>query len=56
MSVENAETVRRMVRAFNEGDIAALVAELAPTAEWEEQPIPGIDPVYPGARGRQTLG
>src|SRR5215207_8374499 len=51
MSQENMEVVRRIARAFNDGDIDALVAELAPTVEWEEQPIPGIDPVYRGHEG-----
>jgi ketosteroid isomerase-like protein len=51
MSQQNAEAVRRIARAFNEGDIDALVAELDPNVEWEEQPIPGLDPVYRGHEG-----
>ena len=43
--------VRRIERAFNKGDVDAIVAELDPAVEWEEQPIPGIDPVYHGHEG-----
>jgi hypothetical protein len=31
--------VRRIARAFNKGDVDAIVAELDPNVEWEEQPI-----------------
>jgi ketosteroid isomerase-like protein len=51
MSQENVEVVRRIARAFNERDVDALVAELDPGVEWEEQPIPGVDPVYRGHEG-----
>ena len=51
MSQENVETVRRIARAFNAGDVDAIVAELDPNVEWEEQPIPGVDPVYRGREG-----
>jgi ketosteroid isomerase-like protein len=51
MSQENVEVVRRITRAFNEGDVDALVAELDPNVEWEEQSIPGVDPVYHGHEG-----
>jgi ketosteroid isomerase-like protein len=40
-----------MVRAFNEGDVEAIVAECDATVEWEEQPIPGMDPIYRGHEG-----
>jgi len=51
MSQEHVEVVRRIARAFNEGDVDAMVAELDPNVEWEEQPIPGVDPVYQGHEG-----
>jgi ketosteroid isomerase-like protein len=51
MSRENVEVVRRIARAFNEGDVDAIVAELDPAVEWQEQPIPGVDPVYHGHEG-----
>ena len=51
MSQERVEAVRRFARAFNEGDVDAMVAELDPNVEWEEQPIPGLDPVYHGHEG-----
>ncbi len=51
MSQENVDVVRRLARAFNAGDVEALVAECAPDVEWEEQPIPGVSPVYRGLDG-----
>jgi ketosteroid isomerase-like protein len=51
MSQERVEAVRRFARAFNEGDVDAMVAELDPNVEWEDQPIPGLDPVYHGHEG-----
>jgi ketosteroid isomerase-like protein len=51
MSRENVEVVRRMLQAFNDGDIEALVAECDPSVEWEEQSIPGVDPLYRGHEG-----
>ena len=51
MSAENVETVRRLLRAFNDGDVEALVAECDPGVEWEEQSIPGVDPVFRGHDG-----
>jgi ketosteroid isomerase-like protein len=51
MSQENVDVARRMLRAFNDGDVEALVAECHPTVEWEEQFIPGIDPLYLGREG-----
>jgi ketosteroid isomerase-like protein len=47
----NVDVVRRMLRAFNDGDIEAIVAECDPTVEWEEQSIPGVEPVYRGHEG-----
>ena len=51
MSRENVEVVRRLLRAFNDGDVEALVAECDPAVEWEEQSIPGVDPVFRGHEG-----
>jgi ketosteroid isomerase-like protein len=51
MSRENVECVRRLLRAFNDGDPEALVAECDPAVEWEEQSIPGIEPVFRGREG-----
>jgi ketosteroid isomerase-like protein len=51
MSQENVEGVRRMLEAFNNGDIAGIVAECDPGVEWEEQAIPGVEPVYHGHEG-----
>jgi ketosteroid isomerase-like protein len=51
MSRENVECVRRLLRAFNDGDVEALVAECDPGVEWEEQSIPGVDPIFRGHDG-----
>jgi ketosteroid isomerase-like protein len=50
-SQEKVDVVRRMLRAFNDGDIEAIVAECDPAVEWEEQSIPGLDPLYRGHEG-----
>ena len=51
MSQENVEALWRMLRAFNDGDVESFVAECDPTVEWEEQFIPGVDPLYRGHEG-----
>ena len=51
MSQENVEVGRRMLQAFNDGDIEAIVAECDPAVEWEEQSIPGVEPLYRGHDG-----
>ena len=51
MSQENVNVVRRMLHAFNDGDIEAIVAECNPAVEWEEQSIPGAEPLYLGHDG-----
>jgi hypothetical protein len=51
MSQENVEVVRRLVRTMKERDVEALVAELDPAVEWEEQLIPGVERVYRGHEG-----
>ena len=40
-----------MLRAFNGGDVEAIVAECDPAVEWEEQSIPGVEPLYRGHDG-----
>ena len=51
MSQENLEVVRRIQRAFNEGDVEAIVAELDPAVEWEEQLIPASSRFIAGMTG-----
>jgi ketosteroid isomerase-like protein len=46
MSQENVDVGRRMLQAFNDGDIEAIVADCDPAVEWEEQSIPGVEPPY----------
>jgi ketosteroid isomerase-like protein len=48
---DDVEVVRRMLRAFNDGDVEAIVAECDHTVEWEEQSIPGVDRLYRGHDG-----
>ena len=45
-----------MLQAFNDGDIEAIVAECDPAVEWEEQSIPGVEPVYRGHDGVRRWG
>jgi hypothetical protein len=40
MSQENVEFVRRLMRAFDDGDVEALVEECDPEVEWEDQSSP----------------
>ena len=47
----NVDAIRRMLQAFNDGDVEAIVAECDPTVEWEEQSIPGVEPLYRGHDG-----
>jgi ketosteroid isomerase-like protein len=51
MSQENVDVGLRMLQAFNDGDVEAIVAECDPAVEWEEQPIPGVEPLYRGHDG-----
>ena len=51
MSQENVDVFRRMLQAFNNADIEAIVAECDPAVEWEEQSIPGVEPVFRGHDG-----
>ncbi len=51
MSQKNVDVGLRMLQAFNDGDIEAIVAECDPAVEWEEQPIPGVEPLYRGHDG-----
>jgi ketosteroid isomerase-like protein len=51
MGQENVDMVRRLLRAFNDGDVEAIVAECDPAVEWEEQSIPGLEPLYHGHDG-----
>ena len=51
MSQENVDVGRRMLQAFNDGDIEDIVADCDPAVEWEEQSIPGVEPLYCGHDG-----
>jgi ketosteroid isomerase-like protein len=47
----NVDVLRRMLQAFNDGDVEAIVAECDPAVEWEEQFIAGVEPIYRGHDG-----
>jgi ketosteroid isomerase-like protein len=51
MSGANVDVVRRMLRAFNDGDVESIVADCHPAVEWEEQSIPGVQALYHGHEG-----
>ena len=51
MSQEKVEVVRRMLQAFHDGDIEAILAECDPGVEWQEQSIPGVEPLFLGHDG-----
>jgi ketosteroid isomerase-like protein len=44
MSQEKVDVVRRMLRAFSDGDVEAIVAECDPTVEWKSSPYLGALP------------
>ena len=49
MSQKNVELVREGIDAFNQRDLDAFVALLAPDVVWEENPeLPGLQEVYRG--------
>jgi ketosteroid isomerase-like protein len=48
--------VHRLLQAFNDGDMEAIVAECDPAVEWEEQSIPGVEPLYHGHDGVRRWG
>jgi ketosteroid isomerase-like protein len=51
MSQVNIDAVLRTLQAFNDGDVEAIVAECDPAVEWEEQSIPGVEPIFHGHDG-----
>ena len=40
-----------MLQAFYDGDIEAILAECDPGVEWQEQSIPGVEPLFLGHDG-----
>jgi ketosteroid isomerase-like protein len=56
VSQENVDVVRRLLRAFNDGDVEALVAECDPTVKWEEQSIPWDRSRLSRTRRSEALG
>ena len=51
MSQENVEIVRKLIDAFNRGDLDAWLGFLSPEVVWESLPLPGFREVYRGRSG-----
>ena len=56
MSQENVDVARRMLRAFNDGDVEAIVAECDPTVEGGGAVHTWVDPLYRGHEGVRRWG
>ena len=56
MSQENVEVVRKVIDAFNRGDLDAWSGFLSPEVVWESLPLPGFRDVYRGrAEAREWI-
>jgi ketosteroid isomerase-like protein len=56
MSQENVEIVRKVIDAFNRGDLDAWLGFLSPEVAWESLPLPGFRDVYRGrAEAREWI-
>ena len=56
MSQENVEVVRKVIDAFNRGDLDAWGGFLSPEVAWESLPLPGFRDVYHGrAEAREWI-
>ena len=56
MSEENVEVVRKVIDAFNRGDLDAWLGFLSPEVVWESLPLPGFRDVYRGrAEAREWI-
>jgi hypothetical protein len=56
MSEENVEVVRKLIDAFNRGDLDAWLGFLSPEVTWESLPFPGFRDVYRGrAEAREWI-
>jgi ketosteroid isomerase-like protein len=56
MSEENVEIVRKVIDAFNRGDLDAWLGFLSPEVVWESLPLPGFRDVYRGrAEAREWI-
>jgi ketosteroid isomerase-like protein len=53
VSKQNVETLRVAYDAWNQGDLRAVLDEMHPDVEWEENPdvYPGLDRMYKGHDG-----
>jgi ketosteroid isomerase-like protein len=53
VSKQNVETLRVAYDAWNQGDLRAVLDEMHPDVEWEENPdvYPGLDRMYEGHDG-----
>src|SRR5512133_1883628 len=56
MSEENVEIVRKLIDAFNRGDLDAWAGFLSPEVAWESLPLVGFRDVYRGrAEAREWI-
>jgi ketosteroid isomerase-like protein len=56
MSQENVEVVRKVIDAFNRGDLGSWLGFLSPEVVWESLPLPGFRDVYRGrAEAREWI-
>jgi ketosteroid isomerase-like protein len=56
MSEENVEIERKVIDAFNRGDLDAWLGFLSPEVVWESLPLPGFRDVYRGrAEAREWI-
>jgi ketosteroid isomerase-like protein len=56
MSEENVEIERKVIDAFNRGDLDAWLGFLSPEVVWESLPLPGFREVYRGrAEAREWI-
>ena len=56
MSQENVEVVRKLIDAFNRGDMDAWLGFLSPEVVWESLALPGFRNVYRGrAEAREWI-
>jgi ketosteroid isomerase-like protein len=56
MSQENVEVVRKLIDAFNRGDLDSWAGFLSPEVAWESLPLVGFRDVYRGrAEAREWL-
>ena len=54
MSQENVEVARKVIDAFNRGDVDAWLGFLSPEVVWESLPLLGLETSTEGGRRRES--